>query len=202
VWFEPDRCSSHSTLFLDYPKLKVIHDLGPVGRIKAITKGFIDAMKALAVATALNNASMEGEVQADVLMKERDALSSKVSQLKGSAAVERSNVEERDRHIAALEKQLVDARTALEQAAESSDKLVEEKAALEESLKKADFPRKDETEDIAVLRRADLGFKVSVLDGSFVDHVQLGFDRDVAQLRVVNPDTDLCVEGIHHLSIV
>ena len=69
-------------------------------------------------------------------------------------------------------------------------------------MKKADFPRKAETEDIAVLRRADLGFKVSVLDGSFVDHVQLGFDRDVAQLRVVNPDTDLCVEGIHHLSIV
>jgi len=52
------------------------------------------------------------------------------------------------------------------------------------------------------LRHADLVENVSVLEGSLVDVVQLGFDYVVAQLRVVNPDTDLCVEGIHQLNIV
>jgi len=28
VWSEPDRCGSHSTLFLDDPELRVIHYLG------------------------------------------------------------------------------------------------------------------------------------------------------------------------------
>ena len=159
-------------------------------------------MKPLVVATALNNASMEGELWADVLVKERDALAAKVSWLEGGAAAARSVTEERDRSIAALEKQLADAQTALEQEAESSGKLVEEKAALEESLKKAYLSGEDETEDIAVLRRADLVEKVSVLEESSVDAVQLGFDRAVAQLKVVNPGTNLCVEGIHHLNVV
>jgi len=57
-------------------------------------------------------------------------------------------------------------------------------------------------EDIVVLRRADLVKRVSVLEGSLMDAVNLGFDRAVAQLKVVNPDVDLCVEGIHHLSNV
>jgi hypothetical protein len=97
---------------------------------------------------------------------------------------------------------LADARTTLEQATESSRKLAEEKVTLEESLKKADFPGEDETEDIAVLRRAVLVERVRVLEGSLVDTVKLGFDRAVAQLKVVNPGVDLCVEGIHHLSDV
>ena len=79
MWSEPDRCCSHSTLFLNDPDLKVIRDLGSAGRRKAITAGFIAAMKPLEVATALNNASMEGELWADVLVKERDALAAKVS---------------------------------------------------------------------------------------------------------------------------
>jgi len=84
----------------------------------------------------------------------------------------------------------------------SSRKLVEEKVALEESLKKADLPGEDETEDIAILKHAELVQRVSVLEGSLVDVVKLGFDRAVAQLKVVNPDVDLFVEGIHHLSDV
>jgi len=39
-----------------------------------------------------------------------------------------------------------------------------------------------------------------VLEGSLVEAVQLGFDRAVAELKVVNPGVDLCVKGIHHLS--
>jgi len=175
VWFEPDRYSPHSTLFLDDPELKVIHDLGPAGRSKAITEGVIAAMKALEVAKVLNNASMEGEVQANVLVKERDALAAKVSQLEGGAVV-RSVVEERDRRIVALEKQLVDARTALEHAVEAFGKLFEEKKALEESLKMADLLGEDETEDIAVPKLADLVQKVSVLEGSLMEAVKLRLD--------------------------
>lgn len=37
VWSEPDRCVPQSTLFMDDPKLRAIHDLGPAGRSKAIT---------------------------------------------------------------------------------------------------------------------------------------------------------------------
>ena len=59
VWPELDRCSSHLTLFLDDLELKVIHDLVPAGQSKAITEGVNAAMKALEVATTLNNASKE-----------------------------------------------------------------------------------------------------------------------------------------------
>lgn len=62
---------------------------------------------------------------------------------------------------------MADARTALEQTAESSRRLDQDKLALEESLKKADLPGEDETDDIAVLRRADLVERVSLLEGSW-----------------------------------
>ena len=55
-----------------------------------------------------------------------------------------------------MEKQLVEAWAALEQAADSSRKLAKEKVSLEEALKKEDLPGEDEVEDTAVLRRADL----------------------------------------------
>jgi hypothetical protein len=74
--------------------------------------------------------------------------------------------------------------------------------SLEEALKKADLPGEDEAEDLAVLRRADLVDRIGELEGSLVDAVRLGFDRAVAQLKVVNPDIKLNVEGIHPLSEV
>jgi len=202
VWSEPDRCGPHSTLFLDDPELRVIHDNGPAGRSKAITEGVIATMKALEVATVLNNASLEGEIRVNTLSKDRDVLAAKVSELEGEVVGKRSVAEERERQVAVVENQLVDARTALEQETESSRKLAEEKVALEESLKKADLPGEDETEDIVVLKRAELVERVSVLEGSLVDAVKLGFDCAVAQLKVVNHGVDLHVEGIHHLSDV
>jgi hypothetical protein len=44
--------------------------------------------------------------------------------------------------------------------------------------------------------------RIGELEGSLLYAVKLGFDRAVAQLMVVNPDIDLIVEGIHHLSDV
>jgi hypothetical protein len=73
---------------------------------------------------------------------------------------------------------------------------------LEEALKKADLPGEDEAEDLAVLRRAGLVDRIGELEGSLVDAVKLGFDRAVAQLKVVNPGIELNVEGIHPLNEV
>ena len=44
--------------------------------------------------------------------------------------------------------------------------------------------------------------KIGEPEGSLVEAVQLGFDCAVAHLKVVNPEVDLCVEGIDHLSDV
>jgi hypothetical protein len=101
-----------------------------------------------------------------------------------------------------LKEQLSEAQTALEQATDSSRKLAEEKASLEEALKKADLPREDEAEYLAVLQRAGLVDRIGELEGSLVDTVKLGFERAVAQLKLVNSSIELNVEGIHPLSEV
>jgi len=98
-----------------------------------------------------------------------------------------------------MQEQLAEVRASLEQVADSSRKLAEEKASLEEALKKADLPGEEETEGTVGLRRTDLVDRVGELEGSLVEVVQLGFDRAVAQLKVVNPGIDLYIEGIHHL---
>lgn len=61
--------------------LRVIRDLGTIGRSKAMTKGIIVAMKALTVAMVVNNSSNEGQVMAEALGKERETLLAMVSQL-------------------------------------------------------------------------------------------------------------------------
>jgi len=108
VWSEPDRCGPNATLFLDDPELRVIHDLGPAGRSKTITEGVIATMKALEVATTLNNASLENEIRVSALGHERDALTTKVAALEKDARSKRSVAEERDRQFAAMEEQLAE----------------------------------------------------------------------------------------------
>jgi len=137
LWYEPDRCGPNATLFLDDPELRVIHDLGPAVRSKAITEGVIATMKALEVATALNNASLESEIRVNALGQEMDVLTAKVATLEEDARSKRAVAEERDRQFAAMEEQLAEAHVALGQATDSSRKLAEEKASLEEALKKA-----------------------------------------------------------------
>lgn len=53
-------------------------------------------MKALEVATVLNNDSLEGKIRENALAKEKDALATKVSQLEGDIAAARTVYEERD----------------------------------------------------------------------------------------------------------
>ena len=64
---------------MDDPELRIIHDLGPAGRSKAITDGVIATVKALEVATALNNVSLENEIWVNALGQEKDALTAKVA---------------------------------------------------------------------------------------------------------------------------
>ena len=115
VWPEPDRCGPNATLFLNDPELRVIHDLGPASRSMTITKGIIATMKALMVATTLNNASLESEIRVNALAQERDAMTARVVALEEEARRKRSVAEERDCQFAVMEEQLAEARTALEQ---------------------------------------------------------------------------------------
>jgi chromosome segregation ATPase len=128
--------------------------------------GIIVAMKALEITVAVNNASTKGEFIADVLVKERDALAAKVSKLEEGLVGSKVVVEEKDRRITSLEKQLADAQTALEQAIEAQNKLAEEKKALEESLRKASLPRDDD------LHRSSLVDKIGELENNLVGVVQ------------------------------
>jgi hypothetical protein len=73
VLSEPELCGPQLNLFLDDLELKIIQDLGPARRSKAITDGVIASMKALEVAAALNNDALESEVRVDALVQERDA---------------------------------------------------------------------------------------------------------------------------------
>ncbi|KEH17193.1 hypothetical protein MTR_0034s0130 [Medicago truncatula] len=116
VWSEPDQCGPYSTLFLDDSELRIIQDLGPPGRSKAIADGAIATMKALEVAAALNNVSLENEIRVNALAQERDALTAKVAAIEEDERSKRSVVEERDRQFTAMEGQLAEARTALEEA--------------------------------------------------------------------------------------
>jgi hypothetical protein len=87
---------------LDDPELKIIQDLGPAGRRKAIIDGVIATMKALEFAAALNNASLDSEVRVDALVQERDALTAKLAALEEDQRSKRSVAEERDRQLASL----------------------------------------------------------------------------------------------------
>jgi hypothetical protein len=120
VWSEPELCGPQSTLFLDDPELKIIQDLGPAGRSKAITDRVIATMKALEVAAALNNASLESEVRVDALVQEMDALTARVAALEEDQRSKRSVADEHDRQLASLKEQLSGAQVALEQATDSS----------------------------------------------------------------------------------
>jgi hypothetical protein len=62
-------------------------------------------MKAFEVAAALNNASLEGEVRVDALVRERDGLIAKVAALEEDQRSKRSVAEERDCQLVVLKEQ-------------------------------------------------------------------------------------------------
>lgn len=84
--------------------MRIIEDLRPAERIKAITNGVIATIKALEVATTLNNASLESEIRANALAQEKDDLITKVVALEGEVRSNRSVYEECDRQFVVVEK--------------------------------------------------------------------------------------------------
>lgn len=60
LWVEPDCYGPDTSFCLNDLDLRVIRDLGTIGRSKAMTEGIIAAMKSLAVAVVVNNSSTEG----------------------------------------------------------------------------------------------------------------------------------------------
>lgn len=66
----------------------------------------------------------------------------------------------------------------------------------------ANLPQEDESDDTAALDRAGLLEKIGVLEPKLVGGVEHGFDNVIAQLKVVNPGVELCVEGIGFLKWV
>lgn len=97
VWYEPDRYDPQSFLFIsDYPKLKVIHDLGVVGTSRAMTEGIISEMKALKIEVALNNSFTEDVVRSDVVVKEHDNVVVMVAKQEADLAGLKTRYEEKD----------------------------------------------------------------------------------------------------------
>ena len=141
----------------------------------------------------VNNASAEGQFMADVLEKERDALLAKITEMEKAALAAKR---ESDRRIEELEKQVVDAQKSLELESEAK-----ENQSLEE-FHDANRPKKEESEDTVVLNRAGLLEKIGVLEASLMDGVRHGFGNAIAQLKVVNPDVELCVNGTGFLKWV
>jgi len=198
VWSKPERYGPSTTFCPSDPKLKVIQDLGTVGQSKAMTVGIIAAMKALEIAVVVNNASTEGQVMTDVLEKERDAILAKVTEMEKAALAAKK---ESDRWVEELEKQVVEAQKALELECEVKAKFAKENQSLEE-FHDAYRPKKDESEDTTILSRAGLLEKIGVLEANLMDRVKHGFDNAIAQLKVVNPSVELCVDGTDFLKWV
>jgi len=78
-----------------------------------MTEGVIAVMKALEIAVVVNNASTEGEVMAEVLGKDRNALMAKVSKLEKGASSAKTVMEGKYNRIAALETQVAEVQKAL-----------------------------------------------------------------------------------------
>ena len=78
-----------------------------------MTEGVIAVMKALEIAVVVNNASTEGEVMAEVLGKDRNALMAKVSKLEKGASSAKTVMDGKDNRIAALETQVAEVQKAL-----------------------------------------------------------------------------------------
>lgn len=90
----------------------------------------------------------------------------------------------------------------MDQVKKAKRKLAEGKTNLEVALREAAGPGSYELEDLYGLNRHALVDKIAVMDKSLVGAASHGFDNAVKQLKVVNPEEELCVEGIYFLKFV
>jgi hypothetical protein len=104
--------------------------------------------------------------------------------------------------------------TTLEEKEEEARKLSEDKkrleakvAALEEQLRKLSLGNAEEREvdplgEFTELSRADLIRRIMDGESSMLEVATSSFNNAVAQLRILNPSTELIVEGLDEYKIV
>jgi hypothetical protein len=81
-------------------------------------------------------------------------------------------------------------------------KFVEDNKTLEDALCNATLPGEEEFEDTACLDRSGMIVKINELERRFVGAACHNFNNAVEQLKVVNLEVELSVEGIHYLMYV
>ena len=188
-------------MFLSDPELKVICDLGVAGRTRAVTEGVVSAMKALEIAVYMNNSSTEEVVRSDALAREKEMLSKRIADMEAELVASRKVSAEKDKMLAFLEKKADSATRYYQELKEVHALFAAEKEALENALCNS-RPGEDETEDTAVLARPALVYRIEELERNLGGAARHGFDNVLDQLKVLNPDVEFCVEGIHFLKYV
>jgi len=179
----------------------VIRDLGVAGRTRAVTEGVISAMKALEIAIYMNNSSTEEVVRFDALAREKEMLSKRIADLQAEFVASRKMSSEKDKMLAFLEKKADSAARYYQELKEARAKFATEKKALESALRDS-RPGEDEMEDTTVLARLALVYRIEELERNLVGAARHGFDNALDQLKVLNPDMEFCVGGIHFLKYV
>jgi len=148
-----------------------------------VTEGVISAMKALEIAVYMNNLSTEELVRADALAREKEMLSKRIVDMEAELVASRKVSVEKDKMLAFLEKKADSTARYYQELKEARAKFSAENRALENALCDS-RPGEDETEDTAV------------------GAARHGFDNALDQLKVLNPDMEFCVDGIHFLKYV
>ena len=201
VWFESESFGSQASLFLSDPELKVICDLGVASRTRAMTEGVVSCMKALEIAVYMNNSSTEEVVRSDALAREKDMMPKRIADLETELVASRKLSAEKDKMLAFLEKKADSIARYYQELKVARVKFAAEKKALENALRDS-RPGEDETKDIAVLARPVLVYRIKELERNLVGAAPHGFDNAFDQLKVLNPDVEFCVHGIHFLKYV
>jgi len=160
-----------------------------------MTEGIIGSMKALEIVVVLNNSSTEGMVCSDALAKERDEALAKKEKLD-------KELDDVKSKLTTLEKRSAKECRILAQVKEAWRKLPEDKLQLEAMLHDATGPGPNEPEDLHGLNRYALVDKIVELKNGLVGTGRQSFDNVVDQLKVVNLEVNLCVEGVHFLNFV
>jgi len=201
VWSESGSFGSHASLFLSDPKLKVIRDLGMAGRTRVVTEWVISVMKALKFVVYMNNSSTKEVVRSDSLVREKEVMSKRIGDMEAELVASRKVASEKDKMLTFLEKKADSATWCYQELKEAHAKFAAEKKALENALRKC-RPGEDEIEDTTVLAHPALVYRVEELERNLVGVARHGFDNALDQLKVLNPDVEFRVDGIHFLKYV
>jgi len=159
-------------------------------------------MRALEVAVYMNNSLMEEVVRSDALARERGEMAKRMAEMEVKLAPVKKADLEKDNMIAFLEEKTYLSSRYHNELKEVRARFAAEKRVLEDVLHDAFLLGEGETEDTTALARPALVYRIEELERNLVGVAHHGFDNVVDQLKVVNPDVEFCVDGIHFLKYV